>query len=92
MSASHPFSWHDLLRYGHVWGYLLKWPIYFVAGWVAILFRRWRKSRDENMAQGWPSVEGVIVSGKVSPIHKPFPCRAAVHLFCRRVPHRRVPA
>jgi hypothetical protein len=70
MSASHPFSWHDLLRYGHVWGYLLKWPIYFVAGWVAILFRRWRKSRDENMAQGWPSVEGVIVSGKVSPIPK----------------------
>jgi hypothetical protein len=70
MSASHPFSWHDLLRYSHLWGYALKWPIYFVAGWGAIYYRRWRKNRDENTAQGWPSVDGLVVSGKVAPIPK----------------------
>ena len=70
MSASHSFSWHNLLRYGHLWTYLLKWPLYFVAGWTAIYLRRWRKSRNETIAQGWPSVEGVIVSGKVTPIPK----------------------
>jgi hypothetical protein len=64
------FSWHDFGRYGHAWIYLLKYPLYFVAGWAAIYFRRWRKNRDENNAQGWPSVEGVIVSGKVTPIPK----------------------
>jgi hypothetical protein len=70
MSASHPFSWHDLLRYGHLWIYLLKWPVAFVAGWVAIYYRRWNKNRQENIAQGWPSVEGIIISGKVAPIPK----------------------
>jgi hypothetical protein len=63
-------SWHDLWRYTHVWIYFIKWPLYFVAGWAAIYFRRWRKNRDENAAQGWPSAEGVIVSGKVTPIPK----------------------
>jgi len=70
MSASHSFSWHDLLRYGHFWTYLLKWPIYFVAGWSAIYYRRWRKNRDESTAQGWPSVDGLIVGGKVLPVPK----------------------
>jgi hypothetical protein len=70
MSASHPFSWHDLVRYIHVWGYLLKWPLYFVVGWAAIYFRRWRKNRQQEIAQSWPSVEGVIISGKVTPIPK----------------------
>ena len=63
-------SWHDLLRSAHVWIYLLKWPLTFVAGWAAIYLRRWRKGRDESAAQGWPSVEGQIVSGKVTPIPK----------------------
>jgi hypothetical protein len=62
--------WHVLLRYAHLWGYLLKWPLYCVAGWTAIYFRRWRKDRDENRAQGWPSVDGLIISGKVTPIPK----------------------
>jgi len=70
MSSSHSLSWHDLLRYSHLWGYLLKWPLYFVAGWSAIYLRRWRKNRAETIAQGWPSVEGLIVSGKVTPIPK----------------------
>jgi hypothetical protein len=69
MSSAGSFSWHDVWRFGHVWIYLLKWPLYFIAGWSAIYFRRWRKSRAESAAQGWPSVEGRIVSGKVTPIH-----------------------
>jgi hypothetical protein len=64
------FSWHNLWRYTHVWIYLLKWPLAFVAGWSAIYVRRWRKARAENAAQGWPSVDGLIVSGKVTPIPK----------------------
>lgn len=59
-----------MLRYAHFWMYLLKWPLYFVVGWAAIYFRRWRKARVEQLAEGWPSVEGLIVSGKVSPIPK----------------------
>ena len=70
MSSIEAIQWHPLLRYFHLWGYLLKWPLYFVAGWTAIYFRRWRKNRDENTAQGWPSVEGVVISGKVTPIPK----------------------
>jgi Protein of unknown function (DUF3592) len=70
MTSGLSFSWHDLLRYGHVWGYLLKWPIAFAAGWAAIYFRRWRKNHNENIAQGWPSVDGLIVSGKATPIPK----------------------
>ena len=70
MSASLSLTWHDLLRYLHVWIYFLKWPLAFVAGWAGIHIRRWRKSRDENAAQGWPSVEGCIQSGTVKPIPK----------------------
>jgi hypothetical protein len=70
MISVHSIQGHDLLRYTHVWIYFLKWPPYFVAGWSAIYFRRWRKNRAESIAQGWPSVEGLIVSGKVTPIPK----------------------
>jgi hypothetical protein len=70
MSPGHPIQWHHLLPFAHLWGYLLKWPLAFITGWAAIYFRRWRKSRRENAAQGWPSVEGVIVSGKATPIPK----------------------
>jgi hypothetical protein len=70
MNPNHPFSWHDLTRYGHAWIYVLKWPLSFAAGWVAILYRRWRNGRSEVAAQGWPSAEGVIVSGEAKPIPK----------------------
>jgi hypothetical protein len=66
----HSFTWHDLLRYGHIWIYLLKWPAYFIVGWAAIYYRRWQKTRQETLAQGWPSVEGTIIGGKVAPIPK----------------------
>jgi len=60
--------WHDLTRFGHAWFYPLKWLIAFVTGWTAILYRRWRKNRDESLAQGWPSVDGLIISSKATPI------------------------
>jgi hypothetical protein len=38
------------------------------AGWGSLYLRRWQKRRLEESAQGWPSVEGRIVSGKVAAI------------------------
>lgn len=70
MHAVPSFPWHPLLRYAHTGIYFLKYPLYFIAGWTAIYFRRWRKNRTEAIAQGWPSVEGVIINGKVTPIPK----------------------
>jgi hypothetical protein len=70
MPIAGSITWHDLLRLGHGWIYLLKWPIAFVAGWAGIHYQRWRKARAENAAQGWPSAEGRIASGVVKPIPK----------------------
>ena len=63
-------SWHDVWRYAHVWVYLLKWPLAFVAGWAGIHYQRWRKQRTENAAQGWPSANGRIWSGDFKEIPK----------------------
>jgi hypothetical protein len=68
MISGHSNLWTDWHRYARLWGDALKWIIYFGAGWGAVYFRRWRKSRDEDIAQGWPSVEGLIISGKVAQI------------------------
>jgi hypothetical protein len=65
-----PISWHDLWRFTHVWIYLLKWPLAFVAGWAGIHYQRWRKQRAENAAQGWPSANGRIASGDFKEIPK----------------------
>ena len=70
MAPTLSISWHDLLRNFHGWIYLLKWPLAFVAGWTSIYIRRWRKNRDENAAQGWPSVEGLIISAEATRIAK----------------------
>jgi hypothetical protein len=66
----HSFSWHDLLRFGHMWIYTLKWPLSFLAGWIAIYIRRWRKTRNEAKAQGWPSAEARIISSTATRIEK----------------------
>ena len=63
-------SWHDILRFGHVWIYALKYPLAFIAGWAGIHIQRWRKQRAENAAQGWPSVNGRISSGDFKEIPK----------------------
>jgi hypothetical protein len=48
----------------------IRYALIFGIAWGALHFRRWRKRRRETIAQGWPSVEGVIVSGNVTPIPK----------------------
>lgn len=54
----------------HLWGYAIRYGIYFGFAWIALFWRRWRKRRLENIAQGWPSVEGIILGGQVLPIPK----------------------
>jgi Protein of unknown function (DUF3592) len=79
MTSSLSISWHDIWRFTHVWIYLLKWPLAFVGGWASIYIARWRKTRSENAAQGWPSVEGRIQSGKVTPLPKTSRCMATLN-------------
>jgi hypothetical protein len=56
--------------YSHLWSYGIRYGLYFAFAWGAVYFRRWQKRRREMIAQGWPSVEGVIVSGQVMPVPK----------------------
>jgi hypothetical protein len=56
--------------YAHLWGYGIRYALYFGVAWGAVYWRRWQKRRRETAAQGWPSVEGVIVSTQVIPIPK----------------------
>jgi hypothetical protein len=57
-------------RYSHLWGYAIRYALYFAVAWGAVYWQRWQKRRRESIAQGWPSVEGIIISGKVAPISK----------------------
>jgi Protein of unknown function (DUF3592) len=70
MTPSLSMSWHDLSHFGRVWIPLLKWPLSFLAGWSAIFIRKWQKTRDENAAQGWPSIEGRIIGSVASRVEK----------------------
>jgi hypothetical protein len=54
----------------HLIGLGIRYGLYFGIAWGALYFRRWQKSHREGIAQSWPSVEGVIVSGNVHPIPK----------------------
>jgi hypothetical protein len=49
---------------------IIRYGIYFAFAWAAVYWRRWQKRRKENIAQAWPSVEAVIVSGSVAPVPK----------------------
>ena len=68
MSADLSHLWHNLAHHGSLWTEPIKWVLYLGAGWGAVYYRRWRKGRDENAAQGWPSVDATIYGGKVTPI------------------------
>jgi hypothetical protein len=48
----------------------IRYGIYFAFAWGAVFWRRWQKRRLETQAQGWPSVEAIILSGCVEPIPK----------------------
>lgn len=66
MVSAVAIPWHDWLHYFHHWNEVFQWPLYFVLGWIAIYIRRWRRNHVEEAAQGWPSAEGNITSGKVT--------------------------
>ena len=60
--------WAYWTRHARMWSEPFKWVIFMGAGWGSLYLRRWQKRRLEESAQGWPSVEGSISSGKVAPI------------------------
>jgi|HubBroStandDraft_2_1064218.scaffolds.fasta_scaffold471291_1 hypothetical protein len=66
MAAILSIPWQHLPHFFRHWNEAYQWPLYFVLGWVAIYVRRWRKRRDEDAAQGWPSADGRIIGGKVT--------------------------
>jgi hypothetical protein len=53
-----------------LWTLAIRYGIYFAFAWGAVTWRRWQKRRLETIAQGWPSVDGVILSGHVEPTPK----------------------
>jgi len=54
----------------HLWLLVLRYTLYFAFAWGAVTWRNWKKRRRETVAQGWPSVEGRILSGHVAPAPK----------------------
>ena len=56
--------------YSHFWAYGIRYGLYFTVAWGAVYWQRWHKRRRETMAQSWPYVQGIIISGKVTPIPK----------------------
>jgi hypothetical protein len=65
-----------ITRSSHLWAYVIRYALYFGIAWVALYWRRWRKRRREEIAQSWPSVEGIILGGRVLPIPKTTRCNA----------------
>lgn len=49
---------------------IVRYSVYFGFAWAAVYWRRWQKRRRETSAQGWPSVEAVILGGHVAPVSK----------------------
>jgi hypothetical protein len=68
MSSLPSIPWQHWLHYFRHWNEAYQWPLYFIIGWGTLYIRRWRRRRDEEAAQGWPSTEGRIIGGKVANI------------------------
>jgi hypothetical protein len=47
-----------------------KYGLPFLGAWAVIGWRRFRHNQKNDAARGWPSVDGIIVAGKVTPIPK----------------------
>jgi hypothetical protein len=58
--------WQQILRSA----LFIKYGGAFLLAWIGVYYRRWKKKHDEQIAQGWPSVEGRIVFSKVAQIPK----------------------
>jgi len=70
MNADISHQWANWTRHTGLWILSFKYGLGFIAAWGGIYFRRWQKRRGEENAQGWPSAEGRISSGKVVAIPK----------------------
>jgi hypothetical protein len=53
-----------------LWTLSIRYSVYFAFAWGAVTWRRWQKRRRESLAQTWPTVEGVILSGEVEAVPK----------------------
>ena len=61
----------QLLLYAFaVWHILGKWLVALSVGWISLWWRRWRRSARRSRMEGWPSVDGRILYGKVVPVPK----------------------
>src|SRR5579859_1905912 len=56
--------------HSHLFTLGIRYGLYFAFAWGAVTWRRWQKRRLENLAQAWPSVEAIILSGHVAPVPK----------------------
>jgi hypothetical protein len=52
----------------HFWLVVLRYPLMLVGGVVAETVRRWHKRRRDEIAEGWPSVEGCVQFVSVDPV------------------------
>lgn len=60
---------------------MLKILLYLGAGWGTLLFKRWRRSSQEQKAVGWPGTDGTILSGVVAKIPKTTKYAATLSYF-----------
>jgi hypothetical protein len=61
-------SWHANGDPVHYWLVVLKYPLMLVVGLGASAILTWQRKRKNEIAEGWPSVEGTIQFVDVSPI------------------------
>ena len=59
-----------MLPHHHLLLLAVRCCVYLGFAWGAVSWRRWQKRRRETIAQAWPSVEAVILSGEVTPVPK----------------------
>jgi hypothetical protein len=52
------------------WKVLGKWIALFCAGWIGLWWRRWRRNSRQRAKEGWPSVTGRYLYGKVASVPK----------------------
>jgi hypothetical protein len=70
MTADFSHQWAYWTRHTGLWILPFKYVFGLIAAWGGLYLRRWQKRRSEQNAQGWPSIEGRISSGKVVAIPK----------------------
>lgn len=52
------------------WKLIGKWIVLLGAGWFGLWWRRWRRNARQRGMEGWPSITGRILYGKVAAVPK----------------------